>query len=91
MTPSSNNPGAPGTPSGSGYPHKAQIKVDGKHWEIRAGDWVVSDLKAAVQVPADYELDQVVHDDLKPLADEDHVEVHGGDKFVSHIRQGGSS
>lgn len=84
-------PDTPGTPSGPGQPHLAHIKVDGKHWEIRSGDWIVNDLKAAVHVPADYDLEQVVHDELKSLADGDHVDVHSGDKFVSHVRQGGSS
>jgi hypothetical protein len=36
-------------------------------------------------------LDEVVHGEFKPLDDNAHIHVKGGDIFVSHVRTGGSS
>ena len=72
-------------------PHLAEIQVNGRHLRVRRGIWVVRDFKSAVEVPSDYELDQIIQDELKPLSDDSEIDVHGGEKFVSHVRQGGST
>jgi hypothetical protein len=36
-------------------------------------------------------LDEVVHGEFKALDDNSHIDVKGGEIFVSHVRTGGSS
>jgi hypothetical protein len=74
-----------------GHHHDVAVTIDGNRKEIRAGDYEVSALKAKLGVPADYELDQVIHGEFKELADSAHVQIKGGETFVSHVRRGGSS
>ncbi len=71
--------------------HEVAVTVDGQRKEIAAGDYVVSSLKMKLAIPADYDLDQVVHGEFRPLADNAHVKIEGGEHFVSHVRRGGSS
>jgi hypothetical protein len=73
------------------YPHTVAVTIDGARKEIDAGDYVVSALKVKLGVAADYELDQVIGGEFRPLADTAHVEIKGGEHFVSHVRRGGSS
>jgi hypothetical protein len=81
--------GAAGTDQGHG--HEVAVTIDGNRKEIQAGNYEVSVLKTKLGVPADYELDQVIHGEFKELADSAHVEIKGGETFVSHVRRGGSS
>ncbi len=73
------------------HPHKAAVTIDGQRKEIAAGDYLVSTLKVELGVPPDYELDQVVHGEFRPLADNAHIDIKGGEHFISHVRRGGSS
>jgi hypothetical protein len=73
------------------HPHEVAVTIDGHRKEISAGDYVVSALKTRLGVPQDYELDQVVGGEFRPLADTAHVEIKGGEHFISHVRRGGSS
>ena len=43
------------------------------------------------RVEPDYELEQIIHGQLTPLADDAKIAIKGGEVFVSHARQGGSS
>ena len=43
--------------------HLVTIKVDGNDMPIHAGEYRVSHLKTLIKVPAEYELDLVVHGD----------------------------
>ncbi len=67
------------------------INVDGTERLIDEGVYKVRDLKALYDIPVDYELDEVVNGDFKPLNDERSLHIKGGEVFVSHVRQGGSS
>jgi hypothetical protein len=58
---------------------------------VRPGIYVVVDFKRVVRVKAEYELEQLISGRLAPLADNARVEVLGGEVFISHARQGGSS
>lgn len=80
-----------GAGGGPHHPHDVAVTVDGIRKEIPAGTYLVSVLKAKWGIPADYELDQVVHGEFQQLADNAHVEIKGGEHFVSHVRRGGSS
>jgi hypothetical protein len=73
------------------HPHKVPVTIDGARKEIEAGDYVVSALKLKLGVPADYELDQVINGEFRPLNDNAHVDIKGGEHFISHVRRGGSS
>jgi hypothetical protein len=67
------------------------VTVDGKQHSVLKGDYVVSSFKKLVAVDPSKELDEVVHGEFKPLDDSQHIEIKGGEVFVSHARQGGSS
>ena len=67
------------------------VTIDDKGKEIRAGKYQVSDLKQALGVPVDYELDEVKHGEFKPLEDNGHIHIEGREVFVSHVRRGGAS
>jgi hypothetical protein len=65
--------------------------VDGVKHEVRPGQWVVRDLKEAVGVPAAKVLAEVTPQGLKDLDDSETITVHEGQRFISHVRSGGSS
>ena len=71
--------------------HLVTVTVDGQAKEVARGKYVVSEFKAIVGVPADYELDQVVDGEFGPLADDATLHIKGDEVFVSHVRRGGSS
>jgi hypothetical protein len=52
---------------------------------------MVSEFKVEVGVASDLELDQVVDGVFQPLDDNAEVHIKGGEVFISHVRQGGSS
>jgi hypothetical protein len=76
-----------------GHHHKKDVavKVDGKTHHVPEGTYVVSEFKKLVGVPPSKELDEVVHGELKPLDDNQTIHIKGGEVFISHVRQGGSS
>lgn len=88
------NVGARPGSEGHRGPHPGRdvaVTVDGVKHEVRKGDYVVSEFKKLVGVDAARELDEVVHGELKPLDDSAHIDIKGGEIFVSHVRTGGSS
>lgn len=69
-----------------------EVIVDHKPHRVPAGTYVVSEFKRLVGVDAAKELEQVVEGKLVPLADDATIVIqHGPNRFVSHIRRGGSS
>lgn len=67
------------------------ITLDGQEHELQEGVYKIQQLKVMYGVPPDYELDEVVHGEFKPLNDERSIHIKGGEAFVSHVRQGSSS
>jgi hypothetical protein len=67
------------------------VTVDGQAYQVPEGTYVVSEFKKLVGVDPSKELDEVVHGELKPLDDNQKVHIKGGEVFISHARQGGSS
>lgn len=67
------------------------VTVDTKPKEVHRGSWLVSEFKAEVGVDSSRDLDQVINGEFKPLKDDDRIVIKGGEVFVSHVRQGGSS
>lgn len=74
-----------------GHDHLVTIEVDGEKHRVRPGKWLVSDLKAAVKVDPAKVLAEITPHGLKDLDDAGHVNVHQGQRFMSHARTGGSS
>lgn len=68
-----------------------KVTVDDQAKEMERGSYLVSELKGLLGVPADYELDEVKHGQFKPLDDNQHTHIEGGEVFVSHVRRGGAS
>jgi hypothetical protein len=73
-------------------PKMIAVTIDTRRKEIIAGEYTGSTLKQALDVPADYELDQVLSGEFVEIADTATVVLEkGGEHFVSHVRRGGSS
>jgi hypothetical protein len=70
---------------------KVTVTVDGVRKQIHRGSYVVIELKAALDVDPSRALDQVIKGEFKPLDDTHRITIKGGEVFVSHVRQGGSS
>ena len=71
--------------------HYVGITIDGRRLEIHRGSYVVADLKRHIGVDATYELDEVIHGEFRPLADEGRITIKGDEIFISHVRTGSSS
>lgn len=67
------------------------VTIDGREQHIRAGIYVVKQLKRVLKVKPDYALDQLVAGKLVPLDDGEKVAIKGGEVFVSHVRGGAAS
>lgn len=72
-------------------PHLVEITVDGTEHSVRAGDWVVADLKSALGIDAAKVLAQITPHGLNDLDDGATIKVHSKDQFMTHARSGGSS
>lgn len=72
-------------------PVTVTIKVNNKAAEIAPGRRSVAEVKRAGGVPQADVLEQVVQGCLVELADDAHVEIEGGECFVSHPRDSASS
>ncbi len=70
---------------------RVRVTVDSKRHEVRPGEYVVSAFKKLVRVEASRELDQVVDGRFVPLDNNATINIKGGEVFVSHVPQGGSS
>jgi len=71
--------------------HAVRIIVDDVPHEVRAGIWIVRDLKTAVGVDPAKVLAEITPQGLKDLQDDGKVAVHTGEQFMSHARSGGAS
>lgn len=74
-----------------GVGHKVKIIVDDVLHQVRAGSWIVSELKAAVGVDPAKVLALITPHGLKDLPDDGKVAVHEGAQFMSHARSGAAS
>jgi hypothetical protein len=72
---------------------QVEVIVDGVAHRVMPGSYVVADFKKLVGVDPTKELEQVVEGKLVPLADDATIVIAkgGSNRFVSHIRRGGSS
>jgi uncharacterized protein YabE (DUF348 family) len=72
-------------------PKTVEVTVDGNKKEVAAGTYIVADFKRLVGVDASKELDEIIHGEFKPLDDNAKIIIEKHEKFVSHVRTGGSS
>lgn len=73
------------------HKHLVTIIVDGTERKVRAGQWIVRDLKAALQIDPAKVLAEVTPHGLKDLDDGAEITVREGERFMTHARTGGSS
>jgi hypothetical protein len=71
--------------------HLIEVELNGTPKRIRGGEYTGRTLKLALGVPVEHELDRVVNGEFRPIANDEKVHVHAGEKFVSHCGQGQSS
>lgn len=67
------------------------VELNGDPRRLRAGEYTGRELKAALDVPIEHELEQVIKGEFKPVANDKKIHIKGGEKFVSHCGQGQSS
>lgn len=67
------------------------ITVNNQPKQIHRGRQTVAEIKAAGGVPSTDELEQIVSGKLTPLPDDGAVTIKGGEVFISHPRDSGSS
>jgi hypothetical protein len=72
-------------------PNLVVVTLNQEPVTIRRGQYTGEELKAALAVPVDHELDLVEDGDFKPIANEDKHHVRGGEVFISDVGQGQSS
>lgn len=70
---------------------RVTIVVDDHKFAVRPGTWVVRDLKAETKVDPAKVLAEITPHGLKDLSDDSKIAVHEGQRFMSHVRAGGSS
>lgn len=80
-----------GAPPAKGHDNTVTISVDDRPHEVRPGQWIVADLKAAVGVDASLALAEITPHGLVDLDDAARIGVHEGQRFMSHARSGASS
>ena len=67
------------------------VTINGNQKQIHRGNYIVAQLKTVLGVDASQALDEVVGGEFKPLDDNQHITIKGGEVFISHARHGGSS
>lgn len=78
-------------PNEAHKPKLVTVTVDGVEKRVPEGTYIVSAFKQLVGVDSSRELDEVIHGEFKPLADDASIEIKQHEKFVSHVRTGSSS
>jgi hypothetical protein len=71
--------------------HTVTIELNGAPKQIQPGKYTGRSLRLALGVPLEYELEEVVHGEFKPIADDATVHIKGGETFVSHVGHGRAS
>ena len=68
-----------------------EITINNNPFQTHPGKNSVAHLRTLGKVPADEILAEFKHGTFVDLADDGHVEIHGGEVFASHRQSGGSS
>lgn len=67
------------------------VKVDQHLRKIERGNYSVAEFKQEVEVPENYDLDQLIDGKFEALNESKKVHIKGDEVFVSHVRTGSSS
>ena len=67
------------------------ISINGVTKQIHRGSHTVAEIKTLGDVPLADDLEQVIDGKLTPLPDDGRVTIKGGEIFVSHPKDSGSS
>jgi predicted Rdx family selenoprotein len=67
------------------------IIVNEKQVQIHRGNQSVAEIKQAGNIPLAYDLSQIIEGILKPLSDDGHVTIKGGEEFVGNPKDSSSS
>lgn len=67
------------------------IFINSHEYRVHRGRRTVAELKDAGHVPQADELEQIIDAKLTPLPDDGAVTIKGGEQFISHPRDSGSS
>ena len=70
---------------------EVQITVNNEHPHVHRGRQTVAAIKLAGKVPLADDLVQVTNRKLEPLPDDGSVTIKGGEHFISHPKEAGSS
>lgn len=71
--------------------HTVKIIIDNKTYEVKPGNYMVSQLKTIGHVAQAFELEEFLHGKLVPLPDVGSVTIKGGEKFVGHPKDNAAS
>jgi hypothetical protein len=71
--------------------HAVTVELNGTARQIQAGTYTGRSLRLALAVPLEYELEEVVRGEFKPIANDATVHIKGGETFVSHVGHGRAS
>ena len=82
---------ADGPPNHPGNGPTVSITVNGAIYTIHRGHQSVALIKQVAGVPLAHDLEQVIENVLSPLPDDGSVVLKGGEVFVSHPKDAGSS
>jgi hypothetical protein len=69
-----------------------EVSIDGAPKRIHRGSYALPDLKQALGVDASLDLDVIEKDGaFHTIGDNERTTVKEGEKFISHVKKGGSS
>lgn len=72
-------------------PKSVEISINSKPFTVERGNYPVEKLREIGSVPANEILSELKGGKFHDLNDNAHVEIKGGEVFVSHLPSGGSS
>lgn len=67
------------------------ITINDTERSIHRGRQTVVEIKKVGEVPLNHELEQIIKGKITPLDDNGFVVIKGGEIFISHPKDGGSS
>jgi hypothetical protein len=70
---------------------KVEIRVNDIERLIHRGKQTVIEIKTVGLVPLNHMLEQLIDGKLNELDDDGSVIIHGGEIFIGHVKDGGSS
>jgi len=79
------------TSSGAKKNEKVEISINSRKYDLERGNYSVQQLRILGNVPANEILSELKGGKFHDLNDNAHVEIKGGEVFVSHLPSGGSS